>query len=47
MLALNSQVLHLELGLLVLAGVLGGALLELSKRHAVDRIENLVLATGH
>ena len=47
MLALNSQVLHLELGLLVLAGVLGGALLELSKRHAVDGIENLVLAAGH
>ena len=47
MLALNSQVLHLELGLLVLARVLSGALLKLSKRHAIDGVENLVLAAGH
>lgn len=47
MLALNSQVLHIELGLLVLARVLSGALLKLSKRHAIDGIEDLVLAAGH
>ena len=46
MLALNSQVLQIELSLLVLAGVLGSSLLELSKRHAIDGIENLMLSAG-